>query len=110
LSDPRNPVIKAIWNDAETNPFITNVRANTEGTRLYISGVAPYPYSTTAEYGLLYILDTTDPTEPTEIGKYTYDLVGVPSEPLAVPHEHKDLVVVSDGSWGGWPLGPPTYH
>ena len=100
LSDPRNPVIQAIWNDAETNPFITNVRANTEGTRLYISGVAPYPYSTTAEYGLLYILDTTDPTEPTEIGKYTYDLVGVPSEPLAVPHEHKDLVVVSDGSWG----------
>jgi hypothetical protein len=100
LSDPRNPVIKAIWNDAETNPFITNVRANTEGTRLYISGVAPYPYSTSAEYGLLYILDTTDPAEPTEIGKYTYDLVGVPSEPLAVPHEHKDLVVVSDGSWG----------
>lgn len=99
LSDPRNPVIKAIWNDAETNPYITNVCANTEGTRLYISGVAPYPYSTSAEYGLLYILDTTDPAKPTEIGRYTYDLVGVPSEPLAVPHGQKDMVIVSDGSW-----------
>ena len=100
LSDPRNPVIKAIWNDAVTNPYITNIRANIDGTRLYISGVAPYPYSTSAECGLLYILDTTDPAELIEIGRYVYDLVGVPSEPLAVPHGQKDLVIVSDGSWG----------
>jgi hypothetical protein len=104
LSDPRNPVIKAIWNDAETNPYITNVRTNTDGTRIYISGVAPYPYGKSAEFGLLYILDTTDPAEPKEIGRYTYDIVGVPSEPLAVPHGQKDLVIVSDGSWmdGGY--------
>jgi len=100
LSDPSNPVIKAIWNGAETNPYITNVRANTNGTRVYISGVAPPPWCTSAKHGLLYILDTTDPAKPTEIGRYTYDLVGVPSEPLAVPHGQKDLVVVSDGSWG----------
>jgi len=99
LSDPSNPVIKAIWNDAETNLYITNVRANTNGTRVYISGVAPPPWGTSAEHGLLYILDTTDPAKPTEIGRYTYDLVGVPSEPLAVPHRQKDLVIVSDGSW-----------
>ena len=110
LSDPRNPVIKAVWNDAETKPYITNVRANADGTRLYISGIAPPPYGWAAEFGLLYILDTTDPAEPTEIGRYTYDLEGVPSEPLAVPHEQKELVIVGDGSWGVEPLAGNWGH
>ena len=104
LSDPRNPVIKGVWNDAENKIAFMSMRANAGGTRVYLAGMYPPPYGRSSKFGVLVILDTTDPANPTEIGRYTYDLLGVPVTPVAVPHASGDLVILSDGSWqsGRW--------
>ena len=100
LSDPRNPVVVAKWQDTKRATMQT-LSLNKSATRAYIVGVTPPPYGTSTTHLALYVLDISNPERPVEIGRYLHPVSrgGVYSA-RAVPNEDGSLVILADGRWG----------
>ena len=100
ISDPRNPVIVGDWQD-DREVWLFGLTLNERATRAYITGLTPPPFGNASTQGYLYILDIQDPSQPAEIGRYTFSLRGHPSSPwIARPTSDDAHVVLADGSWG----------
>jgi len=108
-SDPRNPVVVGDWqdnSDVNNDVWLLGLSLNESGTRAYITGLTPFPYGDSSTHGYLYILDIQDPTQPIELGRYVFPVLGTPSSPsMARPTSDGTLVVLADHSWG---LGSAT--
>ena len=105
ISDPRNPVVVGDWEDitdASNDVWLLGLSLNQSATRAYITGLSPHPPGTNSStHGHLYILDIQDPSQPTEIGRYVFPLLGTPSSvSIARPTSDDALVVLADHSWG----------
>ena len=99
IADPRNPVVVGDWQD-DPGVLLMGLSLNEQATRAYITGISPFPYGNFAEEGYLYILDIRDPTQPTEIGRYTMPLHDTTSMFIAVETSDGAHVVLADGAWG----------
>ncbi len=108
-SDPRNPVVVGDWqdnSDVNNDVWLLGLSLNESGTRAYITGLTPVPYGDSSTHGYLYILDIQDPTQPIELGRYVFPVLGTPSSvSMARPTSDDALVVLADHSWG---LGSAT--
>ena len=104
ISDPGNPVVVEDWEDigdASNDVWLLGLSLNESGTRAYITGLTPAPYGPWSTHGYLYILDIENPSQPTEIGRYVFPLLGTPSSvSIARPTSDDALVVLADHSWG----------
>ena len=104
ISDPGNPVVVGDWqdnSDASNDVWLLGLSLNESGTRAYITGLTPAPYNHSSTHGYLYILDIQDPSQPTEIGRYVFPVLGTPSSvSIARPTSDDALVVLADHSWG----------
>jgi len=99
ISDPGNPVVVGDWQD-NSEVWLMGLSVNQSGTRAYITGLWPPPYSHSSTHGYLYILDIQNPSQPTEIGRYVFPLRGVSSSvSIARPTSDDALVVLADHSW-----------
>ena len=59
------------------------------------------PYNLESTHGYLYILNIENPSQPTEIGRYVFPVLGTPSSvSIARPTSDDALVVLADHSWG----------
>ena len=100
ISDPRNPVVVGDWQD-NSEVWLMGLSVNQSGTRAYITGLWPPPYHFKSTHGYLYILDIENPSQPTEIGRYVFPVLGTPSSvSIARPTSDDALVVLADHSWG----------
>lgn len=100
ISDPRNPEILGTWQDAP-KVWLFGLSINEKGTRAYITGLFGGTYHFESTDGYLYVVDVQDPHNPKEIGRYHFDLRGVPSSPWIARATADDKVVaLTDGSWG----------
>ena len=103
ISDPGNPVVVGDWEDigdASNDVWLIGLSLNESGTRAYITGLTPYPYYFESTHGYLYILDIQNPSQPTEIGRYVFPVLGTPSSvSIARPTSDDALVVLADHSW-----------
>ena len=100
ISDPRNPVVVGDW-QTDRQVWLFGLTLNESATRAYITGLSPPPFGNSSTQGHLYILDIQDPSQPTELGRYTFSLRGLPSSPwIARPTSDDAHVVLADGSWG----------
>ena len=104
ISDPGNPVVVGDWEDigdASNDVWLIGLSLNERGTRAYITGLTPHPYGSSSTHGYLYILDIQNASQPTEIGRYVFPLLGTPSTvSIARPTSDDALVVLADHSWG----------
>ncbi len=93
ISDPGNAVVVGDWQDnAEVQ--LMGLSLNQSATRAYITG------RDQSTHGYLYVLDIQNPSQPTEIGRYVFPLLGVPSSvSIARPTSDDALVVLADHSW-----------
>ena len=99
ISDPRNPVVVGDWQD-NSEVFLMGLALNQSATRAYITGLWPPPYNLESTHSYLYILDIENPSQPTEIGRYVFPLLGTPSSvSIARPTSDDALVVLADPSW-----------
>ena len=107
-SDPRNPVVVGDWEDntdVSSDVWLMGLSLNQSATRAYITGLlgdgSTTPYGNSSTHGYLYILDIENPSQPTEIGRYVFPLLGTPSSvSMARPTSDDALVVLADHSWG----------
>ena len=104
VSDPRNPVVVGDWEDntdVSSDVWLLGLSLNQSATRAYITGLTPVPYGNSSTHGYLYILDIENPSQPTEIGRYVFPVLGTPSSvSIARPTSDDALVVLADHSWG----------
>ena len=104
ISDPRNPVVVGDWEDntdVSNDVWLLGLSLNQNATRAYITGLTPVPYGLSSTHGYLYILDIENPSQPTEISRYVFPLLGTPSSvSIARPTSDDALVVLADHSWG----------
>ena len=108
ISDPRNPVVVGDWEDntdVSSDVWLLGLSLNQSATRAYITGLlgdgSTTPYGFSSTHGYLYILDIQNPSQPTEIGRYVFPLLGTPSSvSIARPTSDDALVVLADHSWG----------
>ena len=104
ISDPGNPVVVGDWEDntdVSSDVWLLGLSLNQSATRAYITGLTPVPYGNSSTHGYLYILDIGNPSQPTEIGRYVFPLLGTPSSvSIARPTSDDALVVLADHSWG----------
>ena len=100
ISDPGNPVVVGDWQD-NSEVWLMGLSVNQSATRAYITGQWPPPYGFESTHGYLYIIDIQNPSQPTEIGRYVFPLLGTPSSvSIARPTGDDALVVLADHSWG----------
>ena len=100
ISDPRNPVVVGDWQD-NSEVWLMGLSVNQSATRAYITGLWPPPYNFESTHGYLYILDIENPSQPTELGRYVFPVLGTPSSvSIARPTSDDALVVLADHSWG----------
>jgi len=100
LSDPRNPVVVAEWQDTNRATMQT-LSLNKSATRVYIAGVTPPPYGRSTTHLALYVLDISNPERPVEIARYLHPVSGGGIYTArAVPNEDDSLVILADGRWG----------
>ncbi len=103
ISDPGNPVVVGDWqdnSDVNNDVWLMGLSVNQSGTRAYITGLSPHPYIHSSTHGYLYILDIQNPSQPTELGRYVFELLGTPSSvSIARPTSDDALVVLADHSW-----------
>ena len=78
ISDPGNPVVVGDWQD-NGEVQLMGLSLNQSATRAYITGQWPPPFGDQSTHGYLYVLDIQNPSQPTEIGRYVFPLLGVPS-------------------------------
>lgn len=109
LADPRNPVVIGHWQD-EARPLLMGLRLNRSATRAYVTAISPFPYGNLATEGHLFILDISDPTQPTQIGHFVMPVGGTASMYAAVPTADGTHVVLADGTWNGDRSGCGTLH
>ena len=104
ISDPGNPVVVGDWEDdtdVSSDVWLLGLSLNQSATRAYITGLTPVPYGSSSTHGYLYILDIENPSQPTEIGRYVFPVLGTPSSvSMARPTSDDALVVLADHSWG----------
>ena len=99
ISDPGNPVVVGDWQD-NSEVWLMGLSVNQSATRAYITGQWPPPYGFQSTHGYLYIIDIENPSQPTEIGRYVFPLLGTPSSvSIARPTSDDALVVLADHSW-----------
>jgi hypothetical protein len=99
ISDPGNPVVVGDWQD-DSDVWLIGLSLNESATRAYITGLWPPPYGDQATHGYLYIVDIQNPSQPTEIGRYVFPVLGTPSSvSIARPTSDDALVVLADHSW-----------
>ena len=99
ISDPGNPVVVGDWQD-NSEVWLIGLSVNQGATRAYITGLWPPPYGGQSTDGYLYILDIQNPSQPTELGRYVFPVLGVPSSvSIARPTSDDALVVLADHSW-----------
>ena len=99
ISDPGNPVVVGDWQD-NGEVQLMGLSLNQSATRAYITGQWPPPFGDQSTHGYLYVLDIQNPSQPTEIGRYVFPLLGVPSSvSIARPTSDDALVVLADHSW-----------
>ncbi len=100
ISDPRNPAVVGDWQD-NSEVWLMGLSLNQSATRAYITGLWPPPYHFESTHGYLYILDIENPSQPTEIGRYVFPVLGTPSSvSMARATSDDALVVLADHSWG----------
>ena len=103
-ASPRNPVVVGDWEDntdVSNDVWLLGLSLNQSATRAYITGLTPVPYGNSSTHGYLYILDIENPSQPTEISRYVFPLLGTPSSvSIARPTSDDALVVLADHSWG----------
>ncbi len=103
ISDPGNPVVVGDWqdnSDVNNDVWLMGLSVNQSGTRAYVTGLWPPPYHFESTHGYLYILDIQNPSQPTELGRYVFPLLGTPSSvSIARPTSDDALVVLADHSW-----------
>ena len=104
ISDPGDPVVVGDWEDigdASNDVWLIGLSLNESGTRAYITGLTPHPYNHSSTHAYLYVLDIQNPSQPTELGRYVFPLLGTPSSvSIARPTSDDALVVLADHSWG----------
>ena len=104
ISDPGTPTVVGDWqddSDVSNDVWLMGLSINQGGTRAYITGLSPFPYGSSSTHGHLYILDIQDPSQPTELGRYAFPVLGTPSSvSIARPTSDDALVVLADHSWG----------
>ncbi len=99
ISDPGNPVVVGDWQD-DWQVWLIGLSLNESATRAYITGLWPPPYGGFATHVYLYIVDIQNPSQPTEIGRYVFPVLGTPSSvSIARPTSDDALVVLADHSW-----------
>ena len=99
ISDPENAVVVGDWQD-NGEVQLMGLSLNQSATRAYITGQWPPPYGDQSTHGYLYVLDIQNPSQPTEIGRYVFPLLGAPSSvSIARPTSDDALVVLADHSW-----------
>jgi hypothetical protein len=99
IADPRNPVVVGDWQD-DGRVALLGLSVNEAGTRAYVTGVFPSPWGDAATHGYVYVLDTENPTQPTELGRYVFPLRGLISSMFkAAATDDGAYVVFADGSW-----------
>ena len=87
--------------DVSNDVWLMGLSLNQSGTRAYITALTPHPYGSSSTHGYLYILDIDNPSQPTELGRYVFPLLGTPSSvSIARPTSDDALVVLADHSWG----------
>ncbi len=108
ISDPGKPVVVGDLEDntdVSSDVWLLGLSLNQSATRAYITGLlgdgSTTPYGFSSTHGYLYILDIENPSQPTEIGRYVFPLLGTPSSvSIARPTSDDALVVLADHSWG----------
>ena len=96
ISDPGNPVVVGDWQD-NSQVWLTGLSVNQSATRAYITGLTPPPFNHSSTHGYVYILDIENPSQPTEIGRYVFPVLGTPSSvSIARPTSDGGLVVLAD--------------
>ena len=101
VSDPRNPTVVADWQE-DREVWLVGLALNESGTRAFLTGITPRPTpgGHNAEEGVLYILDITEPTQPSLLGSYRFPLLGTPSSmSKAIPTTDGSHVLLLDHSW-----------
>ena len=91
--------------DVSSDVWLLGLSSTNECHEGYITGLlgdgSTTPYGFSSTHGYLYILDIQNPSQPTEIGRYVFPLLGTPSSvSIARPTSDDALVVLADHSWG----------
>lgn len=96
LSDPRNPVVVAEWQD-DPAVWLAGVSVNESATKVYVTGFSGTDPEWVGE-GFVYVLDVQDRTRPTELGRYAFPVHNVDVS-IARPTSDDAIVVLADHGW-----------